>query len=102
MIGMTTLFAMLAGVLGGNARPTRDYAKRRPVGFQLRNPADPVQAARIEAAQVKRQRKAEKRVQSANNHWNRNYCHHDGFRKLVGGPLQAIAPASLNPFYVAK
>lgn len=105
MIGMTTLFAMLAGVFGpvvGKSGTPERKAKRRPVGEELRDMQNPHQIARFEAAAVKRGRKARKLENDTNQSWNRNYCHHDGFRKLVGGPLQAIAPASLNPFFVAK
>lgn len=76
MIGMTTLFAMLAAAIGpvvGKTGTAERKAKRRPVGFQLRNPVDPVQAARIEAAEAKRQRKAEKLYRDARYSGGQNY-----------------------------
>lgn len=63
------------------------------------NPADPVQAARIEAAAAKRERKAEKCASLTGHAWSRNYTHHKAFYALENGH---IAPLNLNPFYIAK
>lgn len=52
------------------------------------NPADPVQAARIEAAAAKRERKADKLDNWANTCWHNNPAH-DG-------------RLSLYPYYIAK
>jgi hypothetical protein len=90
MIGLKYLYAMLAGAFSG--QPALNLRGRRPAGSQLRNPADPVQAARIEAAKLKRYRKALKLrsdmpTATANNDANLR-C--------------ADALYSLSPFYVAK
>lgn len=87
MIGLKYLYAMLAGAFSG--QPALNLRGRRPTGSQLRNPADPVQAARIEAAAAKRARRAEKLKEWAVNSWDYNPAHHSESR-------------TLNPFYVAK
>lgn len=72
------------------AKPLRhNFVKFRPTGAALRNPADPIQAARIEAAAVKRARKAEKLERNALSSSYHNPC------------LNARL-SNLNPFYVAK
>lgn len=50
----------LRSLLFSNA-PLRLKVSRRPTGAQLRNPADPAQAAHIQAAVAKRERKAQRR-----------------------------------------
>lgn len=83
----------LLAFLGVNA-PTKKQSmgtKRRPTGTSLRNPADPVQAARIEAAAAKRGRKAAHRAYCAAQSIRFNKAHQglaDGIRRA-------------NPFYVA-
>lgn len=52
-----TLIAMALNAFGPSSALPR--TKRRPTGAALRNPADPHQAARIEAAAAKRERKAD-------------------------------------------
>lgn len=64
------LFAMLGAALQRDARPA--YNKFRPTGAALRNPADPIQAARIEAAAVKRARRADKLHHQAQHSSMRN------------------------------
>jgi hypothetical protein len=100
MFKLSSLYAMLSAALGVNATPTRTYLNSRPTGAALRNPADPVQAARIEAAAVKRARKAEKQSYQAMRTLNGMHAvicaayakHEVGF----------ACPLNLNPFYVAK
>lgn len=87
MIGLKYLYAMLAGAFSG--QPALNTKGRRPIGSQLRNPADPVQAARIEAAAVKRARRAEKLRMTASALPNRAH-------------LLSYNRNSLNPFYIAK
>lgn len=55
------------------------------------NPADPVQAARIEAAAAKRERKARILGENADRAFMNNPAHTDGLR----------LPARFNPFHVA-
>lgn len=96
MIGIKDIFALLSRF---GLPSQRTKAKRRPVGAALRNPADPFQAQRIEAAAAKRQRKAEKlqreTLESATNNW----AHGTGVR---GQHLAALPAGNLNPFYIAK
>lgn len=73
----------------GPRRPTGAHGPRRPTGAALRNPADPIQAARIEAAAVKRARRADKLRMNASALPNRAH-------------LLSYNRNSLNPFYVAK
>lgn len=91
MFGIKTLFAMLSaatcGMAFGSAKTVR--ANRRPTGVQLRDPQNPHQAARLQAAKDKRQRKAEKRERDAMRSSYNNGC--------LNGRL-----TNLNPFYVAK
>jgi len=80
------------------AAPT-PAVKRFQNGAALRNPADPVQAARIEAAAVKRVHRADKLTERTNQSWSRNYTHHKAFYAIEQGH---ISPLNLNPFYIAK
>ena len=62
MIGIKDIFALL----GRFALPSQPVkTKRRPTGAALRNPADFHQSNRLEAAVLKRRRKAEKLVANA-------------------------------------
>lgn len=70
MIGLKYLYAMLAGAFSG--QPALNLRGRRPTGSQLRNTADPIQAARIEAAAAKRERRAEKLGRDAVRAWQSN------------------------------
>lgn len=99
MIGLKYLYAMLAGAFSG--QPALNLRGRRPTGSDLRNPADPVQARRIEAAAAKRARRAEKARDQAGRAWMSNYAHHRAFAQ-IHDETQVICPLSLNPFYVAK
>ena len=75
-------------------------ARRRPLSHHYRNPKDPHQAARIEAAKRKRVRKA------AKLHNQTLLAEH--FQKahrspgVVDGMPAYITPASLSPMYIAK
>lgn len=69
--------------------------KRFKTGAALRNPADPFQAARIEAAAAKRARRAEKLARNTGRATFHNHAH----------GIHCIAVAwkqSLNPTYIAK
>lgn len=57
------------------------------------NPADPVQAARIQAAVDKRERKAKKLFNQASYSADQNRAHYDESDNLRD---------NLNPFYIAK
>lgn len=102
MIGMKALFAMLAAAVGGtNIAPAQPgyMAKRRPTGSALRNPNDPQQAAAIQFAAGKRDRKAEKLNHDLAASVNNNFAHGCGTRGLH---LTAVPHlARLNPFHVA-
>ncbi len=89
----------LRSLLFSNAPLRSAPSDRRPTGAGLRNPADPVQAARIQAAVAKRERKAQKRQAHTNNSWSRNVAHHKAFYAIEKGH---IAPLNRNPFYIAK
>lgn len=65
------------------------------------NPADPIQAARIEAAAVKRARRAKKVERDTNQSWTGNYAHHAAFHRMDDA-TGYLLPLNLNPFYVAK
>jgi hypothetical protein len=109
MIGLKTLYAMLAGAFGGTARPETDKRMFRPsvrrsefaIGYLFTNVPEEEQRTRLLNAQAKRDRRADKLQQSTNQSWNNNYVHHDAFRTLdnLSG---FIEPLRLNPFYVAK
>lgn len=70
MIGLKYLYAMLAGAFSG--QPALNLRGRRPTGSDLRNPAEPIQARRIEAAAAKRARRAEKLERDAVHAWQSN------------------------------
>lgn len=99
MISLKYLYAMIAGAFGG--QPDLNLRGRRPTGSQLRNPADPVQAARIEAAAVKRGRRAEKLQRDAAAAVNNNWAHGIGKRHVHLSPVPDCS-GRLNPFYIAK
>ncbi len=80
----------LRSLLFSNA-PIRLKVSRRPTGAQLRNSTDPVQAARIQAAVAKRERKAEKLSRHTYESSSENMAH-DTHRRCH----------ALNPFYIAK
>lgn len=96
MIGIKDIFALLSRF----ALPAQQVKpKRRPTGAELRNPADFDQSNRLEAAVLKRRRKAEKlqrdTLESATNNW----AHGTGVR---GQHLAPLLAGNLNPFYIAK
>lgn len=95
------IFSALGSAIGGiYSTPVR--SNRRPTGAALRNPADPIQAARIEAAAIKRARRADKLQRDALESRNSNRAHIatrlDKIRMLKSYDL----PNRFNPFYVAK
>lgn len=81
------LIDRLAAIMTPVQRHDNHYC--RPTGAALRNPADPIQAARIEAAEVKRDRRALKLERDTEQAALRNNC--------INARL-----SNLNPFYVAK
>lgn len=91
----------LVGTAIGGIFSTPVRSNRRPTGAALRNPADPIQAARIEAAAVKRARRADKLERDSNQSWKGNYTHHAAFHRLDDA-TGYILPLNLNPFYIAK
>jgi hypothetical protein len=94
-------WSMLLALLGINGGMPRQRSGRygRPTGTDLRNPADPIQAARIEAAAAKRTRRAEKltvnmkRTVANSAHFGFLYEAHD--ERVYG------IPDRLNPFHIA-
>lgn len=99
MIGIKDIFALL-GRLGAPA--SRSYLRPgnwRPTGAALRNPADFHQFNRLEAAVLKRRRKAEKLQRDTLEAATNNWAHRTGLR---GQHLAALPAGSLNPFYIAK
>lgn len=83
------LLNYLRSLLFSNAPLSSIPSRRRPTGAKLRNPADPVQAARIQAAVAKRERKAQKLRMTASALPNRAH-------------LLSYNRNALNPFYIAK
>lgn len=71
---------------------------RLPTAAALRNPADPFQSERIQAAADKRRRKAQKLIRNLAEATLNNRAH--ATRSLVGG-VQAY-DGRLNPFHVNK
>lgn len=96
MIGLKYLYAMLAGAFSG--QPALNLRGRRPTGPDLRNPADPVQARRIEAAVAKRARRAGKL------NWDTSMSVRNNQTTIswYGAFPDRACRANLNPFYVAK
>lgn len=99
MMNWRMMLAMLGLTTGMPRQRSGRYG--RPTGSDLRNPAHPVQARRIEAAAAKRARRAEKARDQAGRAWMSNYAHHRAFAQ-IHDETQVICPLSLNPFYVAK
>lgn len=96
MLNWKTLFTDLGNYF--RDRTHRPSGKRRPTGAALRNPADPTQAARIEAAAAKRERRAVSRIAAACRSVMNNPT-------VVGwkGPFPDYqCRDNLNPFYIAK
>lgn len=82
---------ILAGGSGsGSGLFGRDHhVSFRPVGAELRDPNDPAQAARIAAAEAKRERKADKLCRDATLSYWENPC------------ISAGCPRA-NPFNIAR
>lgn len=93
--------AQLAGLWPTDLKQTVAWAPPRPTGSELRNPADPAQARRIEAARLKRERRAQKLYWVAKGWVRHNTAHKDGNIQLPGNIL-SDTPARLNPLYIAK
>jgi hypothetical protein len=108
-IGSRLLAALAMGagwaspLLGGNsAQPVqRVYGAYQPTGAALRNPADPVQAAQIQAAAAKRGRKAAKRHNDAVSTFVNNRAH-TRFIRNTHDETQIDGPLSLQTLYIAK
>lgn len=69
-------------------------ARRRPLSHHYRNPKDPHQAARIEAAKRKRVRKAAKLMRCTDESWIWN--------DTLDRRLPGWEKSPRNPFYIAK
>lgn len=82
--------------LTGNAART----KRRPVGAALRDPTEFYQSNALEAAVMKRRRRAAKLKLQTLRAWN-NTAHVVTHPAPEGSTYRAFVP-TLNPFYVAK
>ena len=78
----------LAGLWSTDLKQNVAYAPRRPTGAALRNPADPIQAARIEAAEARRELRADKAHENADRSYTNNPC--------IGG----CGCERFNPFYI--
>lgn len=92
---LSSRFAQLLQVIGASTRfggsfPLPTKARREPL--RVRDPNDPVQAARIQAAQDKRQRKARKLQRDTNTCWLMNEAVFNS-----GLPVRR-----LNPLYVNR
>lgn len=70
-------------------------ARRRPLSHHYRNPKDPHQAARIEAAKRKRLRKEVRIQRLAYRSAHNNFAHCDTLE-------DAMRSNALDPFYIAK
>lgn len=68
------ILAYLAGLNSGGT--ARHVQPRRPTGAALRNPSHPAQAARIEAAAAKRERRAVKAESDYFTSLGGNTAHH--------------------------
>lgn len=94
--GKSSLIQNMAAALGiglGTAQPARwKYNTDPRAARHWHNPADPVQAARIEAAAAKRERKSRALGENADRAFMNNSAHTDGLR----------LPARFNPFHVAR
>lgn len=96
MFKLSSLYAMLASALGAQIAPrgrvnpfARPSQPPEAARYWHAGNADPIQAARIEAAAVKRARRADKLRMNASALPNRAH-------------LLSYNRNSLNPFYVAK
>lgn len=101
MFKLSSLYAMLASALGAQIAPrgrvnpfARPSQPPEAARYWHAGTADPIQAARIEAAAVKRARKAEKlqRDTVRGRAYNRAHRFTDSFRYAE----------SINPLYLAK
>ena len=94
---------MLSG-LGFSGTPTRParrtFKNMRPVGAALRDPTEFYQSNALEAAVMKRRRRAEKLKLQTLGAWN-NAAHVVTYPAPEGSTYRAFVP-TLNPFYVAK
>lgn len=106
MFKMSSLYAMLASALGAQITPrdrvnpfARPSQPPEAARYWHAGKADPIQAAHIEAAAVKRARKAEKLDSLSYGELNQAHlCPIYQSGTLVGW----THPQNLNPFYVAK
>jgi len=95
---LLTGVASALGFLGSSLEQKRHYG--RPLSRHYRNPDDPVQARRIDAAKAKRKRKACALHNQTLRAEHGQLAHRSpGF---VDGMPANIVPASLSPMYIAK
>jgi hypothetical protein len=89
------LSSLMSLALGGALQPRR---KTKRPSLRMRDPNDPYQAARIDAAEAKRARKAEKLQRDTRQAfiWNDAHYNHED------GDMLSRAPNRLNPFYINR
>ena len=101
---LSSRFAQLLQIIGANTRfggsfPLPAKARRKPL--RVRDPNDPVQAARIKAAQDKRQRKADKlAVYTLRSHLRQGS--HNVWPTVLGENGSPVIHTSLHPLYVNR
>lgn len=87
------LLNYLRSLLFSNTPLRSAPSDNRPTGAQLRNPAEFHQSNALEAAVMKRRRRAKKLFNQASYSADQNRAHYDESDNLRD---------SLNPFYIAK
>lgn len=108
MFKLSSLYAMLALALGAQIAPrgrvnpfARPSQPPEAARYWHAGSADPIQAARIEAAAVKRARRADKLHEYSMRGMFENRAHRDCVM-IAHDELQLQYPNRLNPFYLAK
>lgn len=109
MIGLKTLYAMLAGAFGGTARPETDKRGFRPsvrrsefaIGYLFTNVPEEEQRTRLLNAQSKRDRRAEKLQRDTLTSHLHNKAHETSGSGL-SADLRPTVATRLHPFYVNK
>lgn len=104
------MFARIAAAISGtllnvNASPNgAGKVARRPTGKELRDPSNPNQQARIQAAAAKRERRAEKLARDSRMSRLCNPCNHVTLSDLldVFGRMRAIPPISVQNFRLSN
>lgn len=105
--GLSALYKILGAALTAQftlrsqGTPFRTRSASPSAPRYWHDPTDSAHIDRMQAAEDRRDWRAEKLMQQANRSWSNNYAHHNAFRTLenISGFVQ---PLTLNPFYVAK